>query len=470
MKLFFIRVLLLLAFLPASRAQVQANTTDTDARLALVASSPFRMILRPTQAVLNFAAIKVVEDSIASTLLLFQKGNDYIDVEVVIQQVELLQLEDNVNTQPSTRLRFFCLMTILADNSSGVAWSSEQRSDLDDLIQEAFNDSSGGKSKFQELLRFSQDPMVQDISDVAVAPILPATATPTDANTSGSSKKKLRISLLEIFLIVVSGSIFIGILCVISLQYWDRDYIENQRIRSFSAPAYHVDHGDNNSHKGGRLMVSDVSASDSKGGMESRDQAPSTPSTTNSGDIEFNVSSDTPDRIRMTTISAMTQDALVSASSLDGSTVQTLSETFESKFFNQKVDTSSLDDIDLSSNSGSSNSNSSSISEDVFLVGICATASKSENSSGEDDKSKASTLSAVSDWMKTICVVPSDTKTSAMTHLSLGHSFAEPSLTTSSIGQLSLEQRSLEQSLASSSVSGMESREGVERSEEKMEV
>jgi hypothetical protein len=466
MMLFF-RVLLLwmigaLAFLQVARAQTM------DPRLALVASSPFRMILRPTPDALDFAAIQVVEDSIASTLFLFQEGSKYIDVEVVIQQVELVQLEEN--SLPSTRLRFFCLVTVLAEISgAGVARSTEQRSNLDALIQEAFNDSSGGKSRFQDLLESSQDPMVQDISDVVVAPILPASTT---ADVKKSAKK---LSILDIILIAVSASIFVGIMYMIIQHHRDRGYIENQRIRTFNAPVRHTD--DNSK---GRLMVSDVS-SDSKGfnttgsvTEESRDQAPSTPSTTNSVDIEFNVNSETPDRIRPTVVTAMTQDALVSTSSLDGSAVKTLSETFESKWFNHKPDTSSLDEIELSSsNSGLSNSSgySSSSSEDVFQVGSHATASKS---SEQDDQSKASsTVSAVSEWMKTICVVPSDTKTSIMTHSSLGQSSTgtQPSVTMSSLGQIySLEQRSLEQSLASSSLgSDFESREGAEPLE-KMEV
>jgi hypothetical protein len=453
-----------LAFLQAARAQT------TDPRLALVASSPFRMILRPTPDALDEVAIQVVEDSISSALLLFQEGNNYIGVEVVVQQVEQVQLEDTAF--PSTRLRFFCLVTVLAE-SSGVAWSTEQRSNLDELIQEAFNDSSGGKSKFQELLQSSQDPMVQDISDVAVAPILPA------ATSAGGNKSAKKLSIWDILLIAVSASIFVGILCVIVQSHWDRGYIENQRFRTFNAPVHNTDDSK------GRLMVSSDMSSDSKGyntngsTEESRDQAPSTPSTTNSVDMEFNVSSETPDRIRVTKISAMTQDALVSASSVDGSTVQTLSETFESKWFNKKVDTSSLDEILSSSSSGVSNSSSSSgvsnsSSENVFHVGINTTASKSDKSSGQDDQSSkaSSTVSAVSEWMKTIRVVPSDTKTSVLTHSSLGHSSTgtPPSLTISSLGQMSLEQRSLEQSLASSSVgSDLETREGVERIE-KMEV
>jgi hypothetical protein len=434
-RIFWLWMIGAIAFLQATRAQT------TDPRLALVASSPFRMILRPTPDALDFAAIQVVEDSIASTLFLFQEGNNYIDVEVVVQQVDLV--------------------TILAEISgAGVARSTEERSNLDALIQEAFNDSSGGKSKFQDLLQSSQDPMVQDISDVVVAPILPAS---TSADTKKSAKK---LSILDIGLIALSASIFLGVMYMIIQHHRDRGYIENQRIRTFNAPVRHTE-----DHSKSRLMVSGVS-SDSKGSVteESRDQAPSTPSTTNSVDMEFNVNSETPDRIRPTVVTAMTQDALVSASSVDGSAVKTLSETFESKWFNHKVDTSSLDDIELSSSSGISNSSSyssSSSSEDVFQVGNHANVIRSDKSSEQDD------LSAVSEWMKTICVVPSDTKTSIMAHSSLGQSSTgtQPLETMLSLAQIyPLEHRSLEQSLASSSLgSDFESREGVEPLQ-KMEV
>jgi hypothetical protein len=210
----FFRVLWLwmigaLAFLQATRAQT------TDPRLAFVASSPFRMILRPTPDALDFAVIQVVEDSIASTLFLCQEGNNYIDVEVVVQQVELVQLSDEDTALNSTRLRFFCLVPILAEISGvGVARSTEQRSNLDALIQEAFNDSSVGKSKFQDLLESSQDSMVQDISGVVVAPILPA-------STSADIKKSKAIATL-IFVGVASAIIFVWIMFIILQHHRDR--------------------------------------------------------------------------------------------------------------------------------------------------------------------------------------------------------------------------------------------------------
>jgi len=424
----------------------QSAAQVVDPRLALVASSPFRMILRPTESELDFAAIQAVEESIASTLLLYQETNSYgyIDIEVVIQQAELVELEEEL---PSTRVRFFCLATALET-------TTDQRSRLDTLVQDAFA-SSTGTIKFQDLLHSSQEPSIMNISEVAVAPILPAKA-PND--TLGSSKK---LSTLDIVLIAISGSIFLGILYMIIQHHKDRGYIENQRIRTFSSPAHRaVDDSK------GLLMVSGMS-SEFKGYNTStldhqNQQAPSTPSTTRSGDVEFNVSPETPERIRITAISAMTQSALLSASSLDGSSVQALSETFESPWFNQKVDTSSTAyaDNDCTSSSDESGTNN------IFQIGVNLTASsKSDNSSGQDEKSTVS--SAVSEWMRTICVVPSDGKNSVLTHSRLAlPSSTVQSLTASSKGQSSMEQRSLEQSMASSSIgSDTEVREGVETTE-----
>jgi hypothetical protein len=52
----------------------------------------------------------------------------------------------------STRLRFFCLVTVLAEIGGPELPGRQVYNNLDALIQKAFNDLSGGKSGFQDLM------------------------------------------------------------------------------------------------------------------------------------------------------------------------------------------------------------------------------------------------------------------------------------------------------------------------------
>ena len=66
---------------------------------SFVASSPFRMILQPTDSELDYTALQAVEQASLATLLFAeQEGNMAVvstvaNVEVVIQQVEFLELD-----------------------------------------------------------------------------------------------------------------------------------------------------------------------------------------------------------------------------------------------------------------------------------------------------------------------------------------------------------------------------------------
>ena len=419
----------LLFFLLAGWLTTDSLAQNTDPLLALTASSPFRMILRPTASELDFEALEIVEEAIASTLFIMQDEKEYIDTEAVIQQVEFVQLE---NEHPATRIRFFVLATTLARNET-------PRTELNANLKHIFADSIAGKSQFLTILRGSDHPMLQKVADMAVAPILPAAS---DENKSGSSRK---LSTLDIILIAVSAAIFIGILYMIIQHHRDRGYIENQRVLAFSTPPPRRQDSDRHNSKASNDNKDKKNATNS----EDQQDAPSTPSTTNSVDLEFNVAPETPDRVRITPVSNMTPEALLTASSVDGSSVQTLSETFDSKWF-QSVSVKKDDrNDDQASSSGES-------SEDVFHVDVEA------SSMCPDDKSKTSSTAsaaAISEWMRSIQVISSDTKTSEMTpeHASTDSSSQEHS--THEASSLPAPQ-SLEKSLASSTISPQSSGTG----------
>jgi len=353
-----------------------------------------------------------------------QEDNEYIDTEAVIQQVEFLELE---NEHPATRIRFFVLATTLARDET-------PRTELNAKLKQIFTDSVVGKSQFLAILRGSDHPLLQQVADMAVAPILPASS---NDDKKGSSRK---LSTLDIILIAVSAAIFIGILYMIIQHHRARGYIENQRVIAFSSPPPRRQDSER------RISKSSTDNKDRKNADNSEEEqyAPSTPSTTNSVDLEFNVAPETPDRVRMAPVSNMTPEALLTASSVDGSSVQTLSETFESKWFQSSKKYANRIDDQASTRSSSGES-----SEDVFHVDVEA------SSVHPDDKSKTSSTAsavAISEWMKSIQVIPSDTKTSEMTpeHTSTDSSSMEhSSLEVSSLPG----PQSLEKSLASSTIS-----------------
>jgi hypothetical protein len=148
----------------------------------------------------------------------------------------------------------------------------------------------------------------------------------------------------------------------------------------------------------------------------------------------------------------MTPEAILSASSVDGESVQTLSENFDNTWFRAMIQCSKKDNPIAVPRGDSKDDDDDDLSQDVFNVSV------------DDlcDKSKASSAaSAITEWMKSIRVVTtSDAKTTLSTSSSLMGSEEEPeycstepsSASTLEDDQSSLDQTSLEQSMASSSI------------------
>lgn len=254
---------------------------QTTPSLALTASSSFSMVLQPTKAELGFNALQAVEEAIASTLLILQDENLYLDTEAVIQQSDFLAMS-------ATRLRFFVIVTTTSIVDPASVETDALRAELNTFIQQVFQDSMFGRNSFLREIRASPSVLLANVTDLVVTPIIPSDTPPGGSIASSDSSTK-KLSSLDIALIVVSGLIFFGILYMILQHHKDRGYIENQRHRAFNHPmaeALGSRRKDSKSYK-----------------PNDDDAAPSTPSTmTSSADndgMEFNTLPETPDRLRM---------------------------------------------------------------------------------------------------------------------------------------------------------------------------
>lgn len=546
--------------------------------MELTASSPFAMDLQPIRdgGKVPLSGLQLLEEAIATTLFEEQPtGNMYIDLEAVIQQVDYFQDEsdeqqhsnESTTTTNTTlrlvKIRFFVLATVVAD--VGESSTVTPRLELNQLVKTVLVDSIIGKNKFLELLWSNNQTSLQDVSSVLVSPWISAPTVPassSDSDNSPPTSSDKRLTTLDIILIVASGLIFLGILYMIIQHHYDRGYIENQRVLAFNrrldgAGDYDDDHITHRSHpspragkhRDGSSSSHTLAPASSHGATNTTlgaisDEAPSTPRTMYSAnDLQESQDITTPERRtpRITNVSLttplssssstsgimssnsvssnalfmMTPKALLTASSVDGASIQSLSESFDGQWFdanvmdtdddnaihadmatpmtkggsignerdgngddiegekNDKDDDYNDDDCSSGASVSSGTSDSTESSEDVFHVDVEAASTA--------DKSKASShtsAAAISEWMKTIRVVgvrhhthcngqyhsSSDTKTSDMTHSSHGEALSSSvcssrkmtsstaSLAQTSLDASSLEHMSLEQSMASSNI------------------
>jgi hypothetical protein len=419
--------------------------------LSLVASSPFRMILQPISAELDPGAVLWIEDSVPLLLLAEQPSyQPYLDMEIVVQEVEFLE------SRNTTRLRFFVLATMAVENDSTTGNTNPQNA-LNQHISDTFE-----SSEIPGYFQTSGIPVLEDVQVVAVQEIVPA--NPPSPAPPTSSKM---LSTLDIVLIAVSGAIFIGIAYMIVQHVKDRGYIENQRLIALNAVS--VLSTQTNPTNEPHETVGEAG----KGELQGTDteKAPSTPSTVNSvTDVELNEVADapeTPERnqrpIRLTTVSTAQSepnaptDAPPELQALTDSTQQMAEPSgsaipvqFDKNCFLEERSKDGVKTV-KEMNPAETASSESDNSEDVFHIDIDALCA-------DDARSKASSQSsAISEWMKTIRVVPTASaktertqSTSESQDKSSQEESSEPSLDHSYLELSSLECVSLNQSLASS--------------------
>jgi hypothetical protein len=445
----------------------------------LIASAPYRMILRPTSQDLNYASLQALEEAASSTILLGQDGT-FLDIEVAVQQVDHVPSgNDTSSDDPSTHIRFFVLGSTRVFNNTDETTLQNQ---LNALVEVSFEDFD---TTFLQLL--SSDPILGEASSVTVTPIL-ASSGP-GIKSEGDNRQKL--SFLDIVLVIISGLILLGIVYMVVQHHKDRGYIESERQRVLNQRIYNngdilvaTEQGATSPISNNSQVNTQAIASGENGGDV---ETPSTPSTTYSV-VDFNVKPESPDRsvrITTTTISSMDPDVLLKQES---SGPIFLSENFENKWFHpahtkprlrkfirQPVSVIAEGDEGDESSDGVYEDGSSESSEDVFHLN-CSGASYS--SADDTTKSVASAASAVTEWMKTIRVISTNidnqisedltlsmpsqdeekdehlSSAAASSSMSSSSSSAATSFAgkTSALDESSLEQTSLERSMASSLV------------------
>jgi hypothetical protein len=514
-------------------------------QLELAASSPYSMVLEPIVGKVSLSGLQFLEETIATTLFEEQPtGNLYRDLEAVIQQVDYLQdksdkqqAADASSTTNTTltqvKIKFFVLATVGADVDESS--STTPRLELNQLLKTVLVDSIIGKNKLLGLLLLNNHTSLQDVNSVLVEPWssastvpVPSTESDSSPDSSDSSSSSKRLTTLDIVLIVASALIFLGILYMILQHHYDRGYIENLRVlainRRFDVVGSNDDdHASRRSHPspraykhhGGSSPPHTLAPAPSPGATSSTlgdgvsEEAPLTPSTMDSNPQDImtperktpritNVSLEAASSTSPSTTSGiansssdtssalltMTPKALLTASSVDGASIQSLSESFDGQWFDANVrdtdndrvvhsDTATaiakgesidnerddkedvigtennndMDDHDESRSSGASSASSSSgtgsdssetsdsteSSEDVFHVDV-----EAASTAGRSKASSHASATAISEWMKTIRVVgvrtgrscngqhhsSSDTKTSDMTHSSHGEALS----------------------------------------------
>jgi hypothetical protein len=507
----------LLTLTIAARAQTTTTTTATPSVLALTASSPFQMWLHPTPRSLDYKALQVLEAAIVATLATEQDNKSFLDLEAVLQQVQLVPPRDS--GAASTTLQFFVLATI---DSAPEEEETDKRLELNELIQSVFVDSVIGLHQLVETLQdgASVSLLLSNVTDVWVAPV-PTVSAASDSTSSSTLLSKKTLTTLDISLIVMSGLIFCGILYMIIQHHKDRGFIENERMRAFSqpVPSYSSPPSVAGSHD--TILMSPKMLTTGHFGLDNlfihhngSHLSPSTPSTSVSNDYGLsNTAPTTPTRSvtpgsaslatgRLSSMfpSILPPSLLVVVNEDDdeedeepeemtSTTSQSLAETFDSNVFadgswssdlskkkkeksvvmiveqRDDHDASAIED-DLHGNDGhhyydkdmesaneEDDDDDTDSSVDLFRIDVEAATSAVV----PDDKS--SVASAVSEWMKSIQVISSDTKTSEMTQSTMEHSSMDRS-EQSSLGVESLDPMDmLEKSMASSQDSvGPESR------------
>lgn len=203
-------------------------------QLALVASSPFRMIVSPTYFELPPEALQKIEIATANHLLeqssvyTFSKQQPQVTVKTVEVVIQLAEFQAEF---AATRINLFALamLTVSANDSTNGSSliETKRQMDLDTLVELAFS-TTGKCELFLQRVRESTaasnssatSAQLLKLNKVVVALLVPAaTASTTDGN-KGSKK----LSTLDVVLIAVSTGIFFGILWLILLHYRELGY------------------------------------------------------------------------------------------------------------------------------------------------------------------------------------------------------------------------------------------------------
>jgi len=260
MILFMAAALTRSSFVSAQQTGSVTSSATTSTRISLAASNPFRMVMRPTPFELDFVALSIVEEAMAAAILL-SADSSLVDVNININQMNWLSPSDasenggelidgtvlalGADEVPTTVLKFFAVGTFLTNTGTqSGSGSLAAVKKLDEIVKKAFLEENIGA--LVNLLRNSGDPLLEGVRDVVAIPTNnndPAPAPSPSIEVQQADDEEdggISLTTMDIVLIAVSASIFLGIVYMIFQHHKDRGYIENQRIQTINA--YHRNH------------------------------------------------------------------------------------------------------------------------------------------------------------------------------------------------------------------------------------
>jgi hypothetical protein len=221
--------------------------------IALTASSPYRIVLSPTNETLSPISLKAIESVTADWLmkLLLEVAPNYTSnetkivdsavfdsIEIVVQNSDLVLEAQNVI---ATKIKFIALGTIRGESAGDN--EASHRDHLNAAIQDAFSTMEKRKLFLSNLLA-TKNPQLQSVDTVylVVASSVPPVDGAPEEKSSGRGSR--RLSTLDIILISVSICILLGVCWMLCVHYLDQGYFENQRlqaVRSASSFTYSID-------------------------------------------------------------------------------------------------------------------------------------------------------------------------------------------------------------------------------------
>lgn len=213
------------------------------------------MILSPTSLELKSAALALIKDAATEHVLEYSSsasspvGQNY-EIEATtaptLASIEIVfQSKEFIPTMLATRISFFALATYRSSEPEEVDTKAERQNNLNTILMQAFSTTdrrtmflkrirqhiSDSKSETTNQTAIAEQ--LQILESLVVASVLPFTEAES-ASIAGDDRAKLT-STVDIILIAISGTILIGILCMLWELYKDQAFIENQSRRVWNS-------------------------------------------------------------------------------------------------------------------------------------------------------------------------------------------------------------------------------------------
>ncbi|GAX17437.1 hypothetical protein FisN_5Hh085 [Fistulifera solaris] len=234
-----------------------------------ISSLPHRMLLRPVRGEMNKQALHSFEDAIVNTLTLQQSkegAQDFYDNEVMIQDIVHLTLKSANNSESgSTRVQFLITGVTFLNRTD-----DQLQGQLGQLLEFSF---AQNRSLGHFLFLINSDPVLGSVSTVLVRPMASISNVTSDQVESDTPTDPL-ISTLDIILMCTSGTILLGIVCMLIQHHKDRGYIEIQRLVLFNRRHHDAPSASTNARNPGANTQENESHLESIGRISSITESP----------------------------------------------------------------------------------------------------------------------------------------------------------------------------------------------------